>query len=156
MSDVHDLARFVDAQATAYDTALEELRAGKKTTHWMWFIFPQVVGLGHSAMSRRYAIRSRAEATAYLAHPVLGPRLRACAAALLAHPRRSAREMLGAPDDMKLRSAATLFAAVEGSGVFTDLLVRFFDGTRDEATLDFLRATEGPTSSTPIGDAAER
>jgi len=145
MSDVHDLARFLDAQATVYETALQELRQGKKVTHWMWFIFPQVAGLGHSALAHRYAIRSRAEAEAYLAHPVLGPRLRDCATALLAHPTRSAREILGAPDDMKLWSSATLFASVEGNGTFTDLLTRFFGGMRDGATLRVL-CTNEPTA----------
>lgn len=144
MSDPHDLERFVAAQATTYDTALRELRAGAKTSHWMWFIFPQVAGLGHSAMSRRYAISSRVEAEAFLAHPTLGVRLRECAAALLAHPTRSARDILGEPDDLKLRSSATLFAAVGGPGVFTDLLERFFDGVTDATTLERLRATDGP------------
>ncbi len=144
MTYPHDLERFMAAQATTYDTALRELRAGAKTSHWMWFIFPQIAGLGQSSMSRRYAISSRAEAQAYLAHPTLGVRLRECAAALLAHPTRSAREILGEPDDLKLRSSATLFAAVEGPGVFTALLERFFDGTPDAATLERLRTTDGP------------
>jgi len=141
MTDSYDLARFLDAQGTHYDAALRELRAGRKTSHWMWFIFPQIAGLGHSSMSRRYAIRSRAEAEAYLAHPVLGARLRTCAGALLAHATGTAREILGDPDDLKLRSSATLFAAVEGPGVFADLLGRFFDGKPDAATLALLEAS---------------
>lgn len=145
MTDPHDLARFLSAQAPTFDTALSELRAGSKESHWMWFIFPQMAGLGQSAMSRRYAIASRAEAEAYLAHPTLGPRLRACATALLAHSERSARQILGEPDDFKLRSSATLFAAVDGPGVFTELLARFFDGVGDHATLERLRATDGLT-----------
>ncbi|MES2523040.1 MAG: DUF1810 domain-containing protein [Gemmatimonadota bacterium] len=143
MTDSFDLARFVDAQAAHYGTALGELKAGAKVSHWMWFIFPQIAGLGHSAMSKRYAIRSRAEAVAYLAHPELGPRLRECAQALLAHHSRSARDILGAPDDAKLRSSATLFAAVEGPGVFTQLLDHYFGGAHDEASLALLR-DEGP------------
>lgn len=109
----------------------------------MWFIFPQFAGLGQSSMSRRYAIRTRAEAEAYLAHPVLGARLRACAGALLAHPTGTAREILGEPDDLKLRSSATLFAAVDGPGVFADLLERFFDGTPDAATMALLGGSAG-------------
>ncbi len=144
MTDSHDLARFVDAQATTYDAALRELQAGRKTSHWMWFVFPQIAGLGQSATSRRYAIRTRDEAEAYLAHPTLGPRLHACARALLTHPTQSARALLGEPDDLKLRSSATLFAAVEGPGVFTELLQRFFDGVPDDATLALLRAADGP------------
>lgn len=136
-----DLARFVDAQAATYDTALGELVAGAKQSHWMWFIFPQLAGLGQSAMSHRYALRNRAEAAAYLAHPLLGPRLRACAEALLQHPHASARDILGTPDDLKLRSSATLFAEVEGAGVFTALLDRFFEGVRDEATLALLNGS---------------
>lgn len=141
MTDPYDLARFLDAQAGSYDTALRELVTGRKRSHWMWFIFPQVAGLGQSSMSRRYAIRMRAEAEAYLAHPVLGARLRACAGALLAHPTATAREILGEPDDLKLRSSATLFAAVDGPGVFADLLERFFDGTPDAATMALLGAS---------------
>src|SRR5699024_6041960 len=127
MHESSDLARFVNAQAADYARALGELRAGRKRSHWMWYIFPQFAGLGRSEYSRRYAIRSRAEAVAYLAHPVLGARLRECALALLEHPELSAREILGEPDDMKLRSSATLFAEVDGEGIFTRLLERFFD-----------------------------
>lgn len=143
MTESVDLARFLDAQATTYDAALRELEAGAKASHWMWFVFPQLAGLGHSAMARRYAIRSRAEAAAYLAHPVLGPRLRACAEALLRHHGRSAREIMGTPDDLKLHSSATLFAEIDGPGVFTELLVRFFGGRPDERSLALLRVADG-------------
>lgn len=138
MADPFNLARFEQAQAVNYDHALRELRDGRKVSHWMWYVFPQLAGLGHSDMARRYGISGRAEAEAYLAHPVLGPRLKDCAQALLSHPERSAREILGAPDDLKLRSSATLFAAVEGPGVFSALLERFFDGAPDAASLALL------------------
>ncbi len=144
MADPFDLARFVDAQAADYDRALQELRSGTKRSHWMWYVFPQLEGLGASDLSRRYAIRSRAEAAAYLAHPLLGPRLRECAEALLAHHARSAREILGSPDDLKLRSSATLFAEVDGPGVFTRLLQQFFDGEGDQKTLQLLLDGEEP------------
>ena len=110
--DPHDLDRFVRAQEADYPRALAEVRAGRKRSHWIWYVFPQVAGLGSSAMSRRYAIRSLAEARAYLEHPVLGPRLREVAGAALGVGGKSAREILGTPDDLKLRSSATLFAAV--------------------------------------------
>jgi uncharacterized protein (DUF1810 family) len=115
--DPHDLNRFVQAQAGVYEQALAEVRAGRKRSHWMWFVFPQVDGLGSSSMARRYAIRSRAEAEAYLAHPVLGPRLVECAEAAAAVPGpASALDVFGSPDDLKLRSSATLFACVSPRG----------------------------------------
>lgn len=139
--DPHALHRFVAAQAPVYAQALDELRAGRKRTHWMWFIFPQVAGLGSSPTAQRYAIRSRAEAAAYLAHPVLGPRLHECAAALLAVEGRGATEILGAPDDVKLRSSMTLFAALGGAGnPFAAVLDRYFAGSRCERTVAFLAA----------------
>ena len=110
----------------------------------MWYIFPQFAGLGTSERSRRYAIKSHAEAVAYLAHPVLGPRLRECALALLQHRERSAREILGEPDDLKLWSSATLFADVDGEGVFARLLEQFFDGEVDRTSLELMRAAERP------------
>ena len=110
-ADPHDLSRFVQAQAADYARALDEIRSGRKRSHWMWYIFPQFAGLGSSPTSRRYAIKSLAEAEAYLRHPVLGPRLRACAEAVLAVEGRSASEIFGTPDDMKLRSSATLLIA---------------------------------------------
>lgn len=139
MTDSHNLERFVRAQASAYDRALQELHDGKKRSHWMWYVFPQFQGLGSSSFARLYAIKSREEAAAYLAHPVLGARLRECAEALLAHRGRTAREILGSPDDLKLRSSATLFAEVDGSGVFEQVLGQFFGGASDEQTSALLR-----------------
>ncbi|MGA1801440.1 DUF1810 domain-containing protein [Rhizobium sp. HT1-10] len=139
-TDPHDLARFVEAQAGIYAEALAELSAGRKRSHWMWFVFPQVTGLGTSAMSKRYAIGSEAEATTYLDHPLLGPRLLRCVEAMLAVEDRSAHDILGSPDDMKFRSSLTLFAAVSPAGsVFHRALDRFFDGAQDEKTLAVLR-----------------
>ena len=132
------LDRFVQAQDGVYDDALAELTAGRKRTHWMWFVFPQIAGLGSSPTAQRYAIRSLDEARAYLAHPVLGPRLRECAQALLAVPGRSAHEILGHPDDLKLRSSMTLFArAAEDPALFEAVLDRFYDGP-DPLTLTLL------------------
>jgi uncharacterized protein (DUF1810 family) len=139
--DPYDLDRFVRAQATDYDQALSELREGHKRSHWMWYIFPQIVGLGLSPMSRQYAIKSAAEARAYLDHPVLGPRLRECAEVVNNIAGRSAFEILGAPDDMKLRSSATLFASVSGGGIFEQLIQKYFEGQHDEKTLEKLRLT---------------
>jgi uncharacterized protein (DUF1810 family) len=131
------MERFVAAQDEIYDRALAEIVAGSKRSHWMWFIFPQIAGLGSSATARRYAIADLAEARAYLAHPVLGPRLRECAAALLAHE-RSAAEIFGYPDDLKLRSSMTLFArAAADPAVFEQVLERFYDGP-DEKTLELV------------------
>src|SRR4051794_3985039 len=140
--DPHDLNRFVEAQAGVYEQALAEIRAGRKRSHWMWFIFPQIDGLGSSSMAKRYAIKSRAEAEAYLAHPVLGPRLRACAEAASAVPgTASALDVFGSPDDMKLRSSTTLFACVSPEGsVFERVLDRYLKGERAPATLRLLGA----------------
>ena len=133
--DPHDLNRFVLAQEEDYEQALAEIRAGRKRSHWMWYIFPQVEGLGSSSMSRRYAIKTLAEARAYLDHPVLGRRLVACAEAALGVEGRSASEIFGAPDDLKLRSCATLFASVTPpDSVFARLLDRFFGGEQDAMT----------------------
>ena len=109
-ADPHDLQRFVSAQRGIYELALAELRQGRKTSHWMWFVFPQIAGLGRSAMSVRYAISSAGEAAAYWRHDVLGPRLKACIEALISHRNLSARQIMGSPDDLKLRSSLTLFA----------------------------------------------
>lgn len=139
-SGAFDLDRFVSAQAGVYEQALRELRAGCKRTHWMWFVFPQIEGLGHSSTARRYAIRNRDEAVAYLGHPVLGPRLIQCCNALLAHRTRSASEILGSPDDLKLNSCATLFEAVAGDEpVFGRIIDAFHGGVRDAATLQRLK-----------------
>jgi uncharacterized protein (DUF1810 family) len=139
-ADPFDLARFVEAQEGSYEAALAELRAGEKRSHWMWFVFPQVAGLGSSTMARRYAIQSRAEAEAYLAHPILGARLRECAEALLSVDGRSAEQIMGYPDDMKLRSSLTLFAEVSPSkNIFERVLEKYYQGSKDPKTLDFLR-----------------
>jgi uncharacterized protein (DUF1810 family) len=130
-----DLERFVDAQRGVYDDVLDELRAGRKASHWMWFVFPQLRGLGHSPTARYYGIASAAEARAYLAHPVLGPRLRECIERLLALEGRSAHAIFGSPDDLKLRSSLTLFGAVSGDPLFGRALDRFFDGRPDPLTL---------------------
>ena len=136
MTDPHHLGRFVLAQEDVYDTAVSELRAGRKRTHWMWFVFPQIAGLGRSAMAQRYAIASPAEAEAYLAHPVLGPRLLECARILLGLTAASATDVLGAVDAQKLRSSMTLFArAAPDEPVFRDVLTRYFDGEQDGETL---------------------
>jgi len=136
MTTDFNLERFVDAQIGVYDTALAELRAGHKRTHWMWFIFPQIEGLGHSAMAQRYAIRSADEAAAYLAHPVLGPRLRACAAAVASHHDRGVDEIFGHPDNLKFHSSMTLFADIApDEAIFQTCLDQFFDGRPDPATL---------------------
>jgi uncharacterized protein (DUF1810 family) len=137
--DPWDLTRFVDAQRGDYERALAEVRAGRKTTHWMWYVFPQLDGLGSSPTARRYAIRGLDEARAYLAHPVLGPRLRECADAVLAVEGRSATDVFGHPDDWKLRSCATLFAAVSEPGSpFHRILEKYFDGRPDDRTLRLL------------------
>jgi uncharacterized protein (DUF1810 family) len=143
--DPHDLDRFVQAQAGDYQRALAEVRAGRKRSHWMWYVFPQFDGLGFSETARRYAIKSVAEAQAYLAHPVLGPRLVEIAEAALGVEGRSALGVFGSPDDMKLRSCATLFAHVSPAGsVFERLLGKYFDGERDDRTLRLIGAA--PTS----------
>jgi uncharacterized protein (DUF1810 family) len=138
-TDPYDLQRFVDAQRTSYNIALSEILNGHKRSHWMWYVFPQLEGLGFSATSRRYSIKSLAEAAAYLRHPLLGPRLVACAEAALAVEERTARDVFGSPDDLKLRSSATLFAAVSPEGsVFQRVLEKLFGGEPDTATLRLL------------------
>lgn len=137
MNDIF-LQRFVAAQATCYPDALAELRAGRKRTHWMWFVFPQIAGVGHSEMAQRYAIASRAEAKAYLAHEILGPRLRDCTQALLAVPDKTANAIFGTPDDIKFRSCMTLFDAVAPNDIFDEALARFYGRQRDTSTLDRL------------------
>ena len=135
-----DLSRYIDAQEGVYGSALAELRKGKKQGHWMWFIFPQIAGLGRSVMSRRYAIASLDEARAYLKHKVLGPRLEECCRAIMELQGKSAREIFGETDEMKLRSSATLFAEASGPGsVFHEILQKYFNGERDSKSLDLLR-----------------
>jgi uncharacterized protein (DUF1810 family) len=134
--DPYTLSRYVDAQIHGYAQALAEIKQGRKRSHWMWYIFPQFEGLGFSSMSRRYAIRSLAEAEAYLKHPVLGPRLLECCEAAVGVEGRSAFDIFGSPDDMKLRSCATLFAEVSPAGsVFHRLLEVYFQALFDEKTL---------------------
>jgi uncharacterized protein (DUF1810 family) len=136
-----DLERFVSAQAGVYETALAEIRAGRKRSHWMWFIFPQLDGLGSSPTAKHFAIRNREEAAAYLAHPLLGARLRECAQAALDVSTGTAHDIFGSPDDLKLRSSATLFGVVSEPGsVFHRLIERFFD-TPDDRTLALLSRT---------------
>ena len=139
MSDQFNLARFTEAQAPVYDTVVAELRAARKRTHWMWFIFPQLAGLGRSATAQRYAIVSLDEARAYLAHPVLGPRLRECAALVAAAEGSSAHQIFDDPDDMKLHSSLTLFVhAAPGEAVFRQCLDKYFHGAPDPSTLSLL------------------
>lgn len=137
-ADPHDLQRFVTAQADCFDDALAELQAGRKRTHWMWFVFPQLRGLGISPTSRRYAIAGRAEALAYLAHPLLGERLRRCTEAVLAQPERSLSQIFGWPDEMKFASSMTLFEAVGSDPMFTQAIARCCGGQRDAKTLALL------------------
>ena len=141
MDDPYNLERFVAAQDAdgTYQSALDELRAGFKSSHWMWFVFPQIAGLGHSPTSRRYAISSLAEAAAYLKHPVLGPRLREAAGVLASLKGRSADQIFGGVDAMKLRSSMTLFhRAAPEEPLFGQVLTRYFDGIPDHATDDLL------------------
>ncbi len=136
-----DLERFIDAQADSHDRALTEIRNGRKRTHWMWFIFPQIAGLGHSAMAQRFAIRSLDEARAYLAHPVLGQRLRECVAALQALPTSDPVAVFGPVDAMKLQSSLTLFGEADpGQRMFGEALARWFKGDKDRETLRFIAA----------------
>jgi uncharacterized protein (DUF1810 family) len=144
MNDLHDLERYVEAQAHCYLRVLEELTAGEKTSHWMWFIFPQLRGLGMSSTARRFGLSGLEEARAYLAHPLLGARLRECTRLVLAVQGRSAHEIFGSPDDLKLRSCLTLFAqAVAPSPapdtrVFGEALAKYYGGEPDPRTLELL------------------
>ena len=133
------LERFVVAQAPHVETVRAELAAGRKRTHWMWFVFPQLRGLGHSQLAWHFGLQSRSEARDYLAHAILGARLRDCVELVLAVPHRSAHEIFGSPDDLKLRSCLTLFREIDGAdGVFGRALDRFFDGEPDPKTLQLL------------------
>ena len=137
--DPYDLKRFLLAQEGDYDRALSEIRSGRKRSHWMWYIFPQIDGLGFSSTAKHYAIRSQAEAKAYIEHPVLGPRIVECTEAVVSLEGRSATEIFGSPDDLKLRSCATLFASVSPPGsVFDRLLGKYYQGRRDAKTLQLL------------------
>jgi uncharacterized protein (DUF1810 family) len=144
-SDPYDLGRFLQAQTDDYEQALREITSGRKRTHWMWYIFPQIDGLAFSSTSKHYAIKSLDEARAYLDHPILGPRLRECAEAVVRLEGKSAREIFGSPDDLKLRSCATLFACVSPPGsVFDRVLAKYYQGERDEKTLHLAGYHESP------------
>jgi uncharacterized protein (DUF1810 family) len=138
MTGPFDLQRFVDAQAPVYRRVLAELRQGQKQSHWMWFIFPQLAGLGHSPMARRYALGSGEEAAAYLDHGVLGPRLRECTALVNAVEGKAIRDILGSPDDLKFCSSMTLFGAISPDPEFAAAITKFYDGTPDRKTLQLL------------------
>ena len=143
MSDPHHLQRFVDAQDSVYANVRAELEAGRKRSHWMWFVFPQVAGLGFSAIAQRFAIGSRTEALAYLAHDILGPRLIECTGLVMNVTGSTIHDILGSPDDLKFHSSMTLFAAVSDNSLFTDALARYFAGARDQATLEILSRFDG-------------
>jgi uncharacterized protein (DUF1810 family) len=139
MTDDYNLHCFLDAQERVYDTVLDELRAGRKSSHWIWFIFPQIAGLGRSAMAQKFAIGSLDETKAYLQHPILGPRLRACTQLVLNVNGRSAEEIFSYPDNLKFRSSMTLFlTAATDNTIFKDALLKYFDGKPDQSTLDIL------------------
>jgi uncharacterized protein (DUF1810 family) len=138
MPDTHDLQRFVDAQHMVYANVVAELKRGEKRSHWMWFIFPQVVGLGFSSMAERFAISSPEEAVAYLAHEVLGPRLRECTRLVLDVKNKTAHGIFGSPDDLKFRSSMTLFDAVSDDPIFGEAIARYYAGDKDQATLGIL------------------
>jgi uncharacterized protein (DUF1810 family) len=139
MSDPYNLQRFLDAQNGIFEQACAQLQAGRKTSHWMWFIFPQIQGLGYSDLARRYAISCRAEATAYLGHKILGARLRECSRLVTLTAGRSLQEIFGSPDDLKFRSSMTLFShATSDNQVFMEALQKYCDGLFDQATLERL------------------
>jgi uncharacterized protein (DUF1810 family) len=141
MNDAYNLRRFLDAQASTIDHVRAQLQEGRKTSHWMWFIFPQIQGLGHSAMARRYAIGSLAEARAYLKHDILGSRLNECTQLVTLIDGRSVREIFGSPDDLKFRSSMTLFAhATSDNHVFIEALQKYWSGQFDEVTLERLNS----------------
>ena len=140
MNDPFNLRRFVDAQDLVYRSVIAELRAGVKQSHWMWFVFPQVAGLGRSAMAETYAISSLDEAKAYLAHPLLGGRLKECTQLMLDVTEKSARQILGSPDDLKFFSSMTLFAhATPDEPIFRNTLAKYFNGEEDRMTIELLQ-----------------
>jgi uncharacterized protein (DUF1810 family) len=141
MNDSFDLQRFVDAQAPVYRQVVAELSRGRKQTHWMWFIFPQMAGLGVSAMAQRFAIGSRAEAVAYLEHDLLGPRLIECTRLVMAAKQKTITDILGSPDDMKFRSCMTLFDAVSKQEIFAEAIAAFYPDGKDHATLEILETS---------------
>jgi uncharacterized protein (DUF1810 family) len=139
MPDPFDLQRFVDAQDGVYRRVVAELSNGRKQSHWMWFIFPQIAGLGFSALAQRYAMSSTEEAAAYLAHDILGPRLVECTGLVLGVKDKTIRAILGSPDDLKFRSSMTLFSAVSNDPVFDAAIAKYYAGAKDHATLGILR-----------------
>ena len=139
----HDLNRFVAAQDAVYSQVIAELAAGRKQTHWMWFIFPQIAGLGFSAMAQRFAISSHAEAEAYLDHPLLGPRLIECTGLVLRVSGKSIYAILGSPDDLKFRSSMTLFDAVSNNAIFSEAIAKYYADDKDPATLAILARMAG-------------
>lgn len=142
-TDKFDLNRFVDAQAGIYTSVINELRAGSKRSHWMWFIFPQIDGLAMSATSRHYAIKSMDDARVFLEHPILGPRLIECSQTLVGIEGRSASQIFGYPDDLKLKSSMTLFSLVDNADpVFDSVLEKYFDGERDDRTVEIVGRIE--------------
>jgi uncharacterized protein (DUF1810 family) len=141
VSDSFDLQRFVDAQAAIYPRVVEELSRGRKQSHWMWFVFPQMAGLGFSAMAQRFAIGSRAEAVAYLEHELLGPRLIECTRLVMAASEKPVSDILGSPDDMKFRSCVTLFDAVSKQEIFAEAIAAFYPDGKDRATLEILETS---------------
>ena len=144
MKDEFNLQRFVVAQDPVYTAVLDELRAGEKRSHWMWFIFPQIKGIGHSVMAQQYAITSREEAKAYLEHPLLGSRLRECTGLVMNVNGRSAEQIFAYPDNVKFRSSMTLFMEVStGNNIFQDALLMYFEGTPDHSTLAILKHSGG-------------
>ena len=137
-TDRFDLQRFIAAQDLVYTAVLDELRRGRKQTHWIWFIFPQVEGLGHSARAHHYAIRAREEAAAYIAHPLLSARLLECTELVLSHVGKTANQIFGSPDDLKFCSSMTLFGAVSSRSIFQAALDHFYKGVQDGSTLAIL------------------
>src|SRR6185437_12534275 len=145
--DPYNLDRFADAQRGVYEQACAELRRGRKTGHWMWFIFPQIAGLGFSATSQHYAIQSLDEARAYLEHPVLGPRLREICGIVSGVDQKTAHEIFGSPDDMKLRSSMTLFVhAAQDHAIFSEVIRKYFGGVEDERTVELTIPTPSPSA----------
>lgn len=141
MNDPYSLQRFLDAQNGVYNLVLAELRSGRKKSHWIWFVFPQIRGLGHSAMAQHYAITSLDEAEAYMAHHVLGARLRECTRLVINTEGRTALQIFGHPDNLKFRSSMTLFLhATKNNRIFQDALVKYYEGKPDQATLDILQS----------------
>jgi uncharacterized protein (DUF1810 family) len=139
MSGTFDLSRFVTAQEPIYQRAIEEIQSGRKESHWMWFIFPQIAGLGSSSTARYFAIKDIDEAQAYLAHPILGARLIECCEAILSINGKTAHDILGSPDDLKLRSSMTLFAALPGAPLaFSQVLAKYYQSRPDPKTIELL------------------